>query len=219
MKYLNKFSNALALISVVAYFVEVGYGLTGTFAFLTLERLIASFFTFELIYQLRKDIHYVKTGEFVIDILSIFPFYLGFFVGHDQLEYIRTLRVLRLLKLFWYNDSFSVMKDAFKMAWPSLKSVGFCMICLCLFCAAILFQVEKETFGNIGNAVYFVMTTTTTIGFGDFSPKTPLGKLITVCLLYGPSLIVCGSMVGVACSSYQISLENHRKKREKDEYI
>lgn len=214
MTILNKFSNTVAIISVIAYFIETSIGQSGTGYFLLLERIIASYFTLELFIQLYKDRGYVKTGEFVIDVLSILPFYLGFFVPHEYLEYIRTLRVLRLLKLFWYNESFEIMKDAFKMAWPSLRSVGFCMICLCLFCSAILFQVEKETFGNIGNTIYFVMTTTTTIGFGDFSPKTPLGKIITVCLLYGPSLIVCGSMVGVACSSYQVSLEKHRKKKE-----
>lgn len=216
MRYLNKFSNTVAIISVIAYFIETGMSANGNSFFLSLERIVAAFFTLELLIQLNKDHRYCRTGEFVIDVLSILPFYVGFFLSPEHMEYIRTLRVLRLLKLFWYNDSFSVMKDAFKMAWPSLKSVGFCMLCLCLFCAAILFQVEKETFGNIGNAVYFVMTTTTTIGFGDFSPKTPLGKLITVGLLYGPSLIVCGSMVGVACSSYQVSLENHRKKKNNE---
>ena len=216
MQHLNKFSNTLAIISVIAYFIETGMSAGGNSGFLLFERIVATFFTLELLIQLNKDHRYCRTGEFVIDVLSILPFYVGFFVSPEHMEYIRTLRVLRLLKLFWYNDSFSVMKDAFKMAWPSLKSVGFCMLCLCLFCAAILFQVEKETFGNIGNAIYFVMTTTTTIGFGDFSPKTPLGKIITVGLLYGPSLIVCGSMVGVACSSYQVSLENHRKKKNNE---
>ena len=214
MRVLNKFSNALAIASVVAYFIETACFSTSQSAFILFERIAAAFFTLELLIQLHRDHRYCRSGEFVIDILSILPFYVGFFVSPENLEYVRTLRVLRLLKLFWYNESFAVMKDAFKMAWPSLKSVGFCMLCLCLFCAAILFQVEKETFGNIGNAVYFVMTTTTTIGFGDFSPKSPLGKLITVGLLYGPSLIVCGSMVGVACSSYQVSLENHRNKNK-----
>lgn len=213
MKTLNRLCNGLAFVSVILYFIEASQVVTGSFPFLTLERIIASIFTIELILQLYHQDKYWKTGEFVIDVLSILPFYAGFFVPDEYLEYVRTLRVLRLLKLFWYNESFGVMKDAFVLAWPSLRSVGFCMVCLSLFCSAILYQVEKETFGNIGNAVYFVLTTTTTIGFGDFSPKTPLGKIITIGLLYGPSLIVCGSMVGVACSSYQVSLEKHRNSK------
>lgn len=213
MKTLNRICNVLAFVSVVLYFIEASLIVPGSFPFLTLERIIASAFTIEMILQLYHQDKYWKTGEFIIDVLSILPFYVGFFVSGEYLEYVRTLRVLRLLKLFWYNESFGVMKDAFILAWPSLRSVGFCMICLALFCAAVLYQVEKETFGNIGNAVYFVLTTTTTIGFGDFSPKTPLGKLITIGLLYGPSLIVCGSMVGVACSSYQVSLEKHRNAK------
>lgn len=210
----KKATNTLALISVAAYFIEVAMCVEGCFAFLTLERIIAGIFTAELFYQLYKEDKYYKTGEFVIDLISILPFYIGFFVPAEHLEIVRTLRVLRLLKLFWHNESFEVMKHAFTMAWPSIKNIGFCLVCLALFCSAILFQVEKETFGNIGNALYFTMTTITTIGFGDFSPKTGLGKAITVFLLYGPSLMVCGSLIGVVCSSYQVSLEKFTKKNK-----
>lgn len=217
MNLFKKACNWLAVASVVAYFFEVGCECDGNFWFLWLERSIAAIFTFELYYQLKSERGYWKTGEFVVGLLTILPFYVGFFVPQEHMDLIRTLRVLRLMKLFWHCESFDIMQYAFKLAWPSLKYVGFCLICLCLFCAAILFQVEKETFGSIGNAIYFVMTTTTTIGFGDFSPKTPLGKMITVLLLYGPSLVVCGSFVGVACSSYQTSLE-HFKGKKKSHY-
>jgi voltage-gated potassium channel len=209
----KKILNGLAILSVVAYFIEVGAEVPGQFCFLCFERFVAAVFTLELIWQLRTEKQYWKTGEFVVDLLSILPFYVGFFVAPEHMEFIRTLRVLRLLKLFWHNEAFEVMKVAFALAWPSLKNVGFCLICLSLFCAAVLFQVEKETFGTIGNTLYFVLTTTTTIGFGDFSPKTPAGKIITIGLLYGPSLLVCGSFVGVVCSSYQTALENFKKKK------
>ena len=209
----QKILNGLALTSVAAYFIEVGMGMTGNFCFLTFERFVALVFTAELIYQLRVQHQYWKTGEFVVDLLSILPFYAGFFVAEEHLGIVRTLRVLRLLKLFWHNDSFTVMKNAFALAWPSVKNVGFCLICLALFCSAILFQVEPETFGTIGNTLYFVLTTITTIGFGDFSPKTGLGKAITIFLLYGPSLMVCGSLIGVVCSSYQTSLEKFNKDK------
>ena len=211
-KETKRWFNTLAFVSVILYFVEISLNCPGATGFLWFERLVGIIFTLECAYQLKNEKNYCKSGEFVVDILSILPFYVGFFVSPEHLEYVRTLRCLRLLKLFWHNESFEVMRDAFKMAWPSLKNVGFCLICLCLFCAALLFQVEKETFGSIGNAVYFVLTTTTTIGFGDFSPKSPLGKTITILLLYGPSLMVCGSFVGIACSSYQVALEKQRNK-------
>ena len=213
MKTLHKVSNSLAVVSVVLYFIEVGFGQDGHFWFLWFERVIALFFTWELWYQLKKDKNYYKSGEFYVDILSILPFYVGFFVPREHLGVVRTLRVLRLAKLCVHHEAFKIMAYSFKLAWPSLRNVGFCLFCLCLFCAALLYQVEKDTFQNIGNAIYFVLTTTTTVGFGDFSPKTPWGKLITVCLLYGPSLIVCGSFVGVACSSYQTSLEHFKNKK------
>lgn len=205
--------NMLAVTSVAAYFVEVGMEMEGDFRFLLFERLVATIFTVELFVQLRREHQYWKTGEFIVDILSILPFYAGFFVPAQSLGIIRTMRVFRLLKLFWHNDSFTVMKNAFALAWPSVKNVGFCLICLALFCSAILFQVEPTTFGTIGNTLYFVLTTITTIGFGDYSPKTGPGKAITIFLLYGPSLMVCGSLIGVVCSSYQTSLEKFNKDK------
>jgi voltage-gated potassium channel len=205
--------NMLAVTSVAAYFLEVGMGMEGDFRFLVFERLVATIFTIELFIQLRREHQYYKTGEFVVDLLSILPFYAGFFVPAQHLGIVRTLRVFRLLKLFWHNDSFTVMKNAFVLAWPSVKNVGFCLICLALFCSTILYQVEPATFGSIGNTLYFVLTTITTIGFGDFSPKTGLGKAITIFLLYGPSLMVCGSLIGVVCSSYQTSLEKFNKDK------
>jgi voltage-gated potassium channel len=213
----KRFLNMLAVISVAAYFVEVGLEMEGDLRFLILERCVAIIFTIELFIQLKRETAYWKTGEFIVDILSILPFYVGFFVPAQYLGIIRTLRVFRLLKLFWHNDSFTVMKNAFALAWPSVRNVGFCLICLALFCSAILFQVEPTTFGSIGNTLYFVLTTITTIGFGDYSPKTGLGKAITIFLLYGPSLMVCGSLIGVVCSSYQTSLEQFNKtKHESD---
>lgn len=207
----------LAVTSVAAYFVEVALGMDGNIRFLTFERIVAVIFTIELFVQLRREDKYWKTGEFIVDLLSIIPFYAGFFVPVEYLGIVRTLRVLRLLKLFWHNDSFMVMKNAFVLAWPSVKNVGFCLICLALFCAAILFQVEPTTFGTIGNTLYFVLTTITTIGFGDYSPKTGLGKAITIFLLYGPSLMVCGSLIGVVCSSYQTSLAKFNKEKYDNE--
>jgi voltage-gated potassium channel len=210
---IKKVLNYLAFVSVAAYFVEVGFNLTGHIGFLTFERIVALIFTAELVWQCKLERNYYKSGEFIVDIISIVPFYIGFFVSHEHLEYVRTLRVLRLMKLFWNNDSFLIMREAFILSWPSLKNVGFCLICLCLFSSAVLFQVEKETFQNIGNALYFSLTTASTIGFGDFSPKTPFGKVITILLLYGPALSVCGSFVGVVGSSYQIALEKHKQKK------
>ena len=38
------------------------------------------------------------------------------------------------------------------------------------------------------DSVYFVVVTLTTIGYGDFSPTTPLGKLITI--FYGVNGVI-----------------------------
>jgi voltage-gated potassium channel len=210
----HKVVNALVFFSVGLYFFEVacpacfqGHGF-----FIFAERLIALLFTYELFHQWKREVNYPFSLEFWVDLAAVLPFWIGFFVPAEHLGLIRSLRVLRLFKLFWTSDSFRVLTLTFRKAWPMLKSAGVCVICIVLFGASILFQLEPDNFGSIGNAIYFCFTAASTVGFGDFSPKTPWGKFTTICILYGPALMVCGAVVGVIGSAYQVAVEEFKKQ-------
>ncbi|UKS25837.1 potassium channel family protein [Paenibacillus sp. HWE-109] len=54
-------------------------------------------------------------------------------------------------------------------------------------CAYLL---EKETFGNLFNGLWWVMTTVTTTGYGDYYPRTVAGKCLGIFLyIFGIGLI------------------------------
>lgn len=204
------------LLSVGLYFWEVALGsrnsLEGHMAFLWAERILAGFFTFEIVYQLRKCKKYLWSGDFWIDLIAVFPFWAGFVVPPEHLGIIRSLRVARLFKLFWSCDSFVVIARTFKRSWGSLKTAGLAVISVCLLGAAMMFQVEPETFDNsIGNAVYFAFTSAVTVGFGDYSPTTPAGKFITVIILFGPALLLAGTVVGVIGAAYTEERQRYEK--------
>lgn len=199
---MKKTLNTVAIISVLLYFIELGTAQEGTTFFLWMERLIATVFTLEIIYQFRTEKKYLWSPEFFIDFISVAPFYIGFFVSPEHMGIIRALRVFRLLKLFWHNDSFTVLKNAFKIAWHQIRMIGFCLICIVLFASAILYNLEPENFGNIGNTIYFSLTTAFTVGYGEFTPKTPCGKLATIFLLFGPAIMVCGAFLGVIGAAF-----------------
>lgn len=73
----------------------------------------------------------------------------------------------------------------------------------------IALLLEPETFGTYLNAVYWVLTTLATVGFGDYAPVTSAGKFFTI-LLYisGIGLIsLCiGKVIKVASHFEQLKV-------------
>ncbi|WP_342351911.1 potassium channel protein [Paenibacillus physcomitrellae] len=56
--------------------------------------------------------------------------------------------------------------------------------------ATIAFVLEPDTFTNWFNALYWVLTTMATVGYGDYFAKTPAGKVFTIFLyVFGIGLL------------------------------
>lgn len=72
-----------------------------------------------------------------------------------------------------------------------------------------MFFLEPDNFESLANTFYFVMTTFTTVGYGDYSPVTLPGKLFSVFMyLFGIGLL--GVVIGKIVDAFSIL----RKKRE-----
>ena len=78
-----------------------------------------------------------------------------------------------------------------------------------ILCTFVAFFLERDTFGNLLNSFYFVMTTFATVGYGDFSPVTVPGKLFTV-LMYLVGIGLLGVVIGKIIDAMTI----YRRKRE-----
>lgn len=70
---------------------------------------------------------------------------------------------------------------------------GFLIIFSGLFiiiASGIIYVLEPDTFSNPFNALWYVMTTLTTVGYGDFYPVTAAGKIFAIFLyLFGIGLL------------------------------
>lgn len=78
-------------------------------------------------------------------------------------------------------------------------------------CSSLLaYELEPDTFGNRFNGLWWVMTTVTTVGYGDYYPHTAAGKILgMVVYIFGIGLIsVTISKIVDAMFMYQ------RKKEE-----
>jgi voltage-gated potassium channel len=158
--------------------------------FLWSERIIAIVFTVEYAIRWYFNKKYPLTVDGIIDLIGFFPFWIGFFVPLDQLKWIRTLRVLRLLKFHRYNEAAKHLCRAVKLVRQELNLLGFASILIIVFSAIAMYEVEhdaKDTkFTKLSDGLWWSVVTLTTIGYGDVYPVTSLGRgIATLTILFG----------------------------------
>ena len=78
-----------------------------------------------------------------------------------------------------------------------------------LFCTVTIYLLEPETFESLLTSFYFVMTTFSTVGYGDFSPVTSGGRLFTV-LMYLLGIGLLGVVIGKIVDAFTL----FRKRKE-----
>lgn len=106
--------------------MEVGGGERSVGWWLWNERVIAVLFTVE--YLFRWAVSHDRKGHparpmAVIDLVSILPFWVGFFVPAEHLGVVRALRVLRILRLYRYTDGFDHVRQAFRRCRSEMEVV------------------------------------------------------------------------------------------------
>ncbi|WP_163100340.1 potassium channel family protein [Peribacillus alkalitolerans] len=71
-------------------------------------------------------------------------------------------------------------------------------------------RLEPETFPRYLDALWWTMTTVVTVGYGDFYPKSDLGRIFTMLLLYTLGIGVMGIIIGKIFESFSL----YRKLKE-----
>jgi voltage-gated potassium channel len=163
--------------------------------FTVLEWTFTLLFTAEYVARLvcvRQPMRYVRSFYGVIDLLAVLPTYLAVLVpGLHALIDVRVLRLLRLfriLKLGAYVAEFGAMGRAIAASRRKIfVFLSFVMLVVWVM-GTLMYVVEGPAggFTSIPIGVYWAITTMTTVGFGDITPKTDLGRLIaSVMMLLG----------------------------------
>ena len=136
--------------------------------------------------RLRFRIKYMMSGVSLIDFIAIAPFYLSFFFAID-LRYLRLLRMLRLLKLTHYFKGLKLFIDVLFSELSSIAAAIFIMMVLVLLSASLMYSIEHtaqpQAFASIPDAIWWSVVTMTTVGYGDVTPVTALGKLVAIFIM------------------------------------
>lgn len=88
-------------------------------------------------------------------------------------------------------------------------SLLFAALIFIVFCTVTIYLLEPDTFESLLTSFYFVMTTFSTVGYGDYSPVTAAGRLFTV-LMYLLGIGLLGVVIGKIVDSFSI----FRKRKE-----
>jgi len=128
-----------------------------------------------------------KTFSSVIDLLAIAPFFLEALLHHLlDLRFLRVFRLLRLLKLTRYTSATATLTKVIVREWPVMGASAFIMLLLVVLTASLgyLFEhdAQPEKFENIPQSIYWAVITLASVGYGDISPVTPAGRIMTILL-------------------------------------
>jgi voltage-gated potassium channel Kch len=125
-----------------------------------------------------------KSPATFIDFIAILPFFLEVFLHHLlDLRFLRVFRLSRLLKLTRNSDATDVLFRVIAREWPIMGAASFIMGLLLVLTASLGYLLEHdaqpEKFENIPQSIYWAVITLASVGYGDISPVTPLGRAMT----------------------------------------
>jgi voltage-gated potassium channel len=166
----------VAVVFLVVYSVQVLAQPVGPTSRLLDGILYALYFVFAIDYVVRLTLADQRTRWFFRHLLDLVIL---------AVPFLRPLRTLRLVVLV------EVLQKAFGDAIRGRVVIytAYSVVLLVYAASLAVLDVERSTpdahIKNFGDAVWWSITTITTVGYGDFVPVTLIGRLIAVLLMVG----------------------------------
>ena len=181
-----------------------------------IEWVFIGIFTLEYILRLylsEKSWKYALSFFGLVDLLSILPSFLSFFIVGTQslmiIRIFRLLRVFRVLKLAHFLKQSTALMNALKSSKQKITVFIFAVLSLTILMGTFMYLIEggENGFTSIPRSVYWAIVTLTTVGYGDIAPQTVGGQAFAAVIMilgYGIIAVPTG-IVGA-----EISKEGHK---------
>ncbi|HEY9747868.1 MAG TPA: ion transporter [Allocoleopsis sp.] len=129
-----------------------------------------------------------------IDLIAILPFFLGV----TDISFIRLLRWFRILRLVRFVEGTALFGRVSREDSAIFTRILFTLFAIIFIYSGLIYQVEHpinpDGFKTFLDAFYFSVVTMTTVGFGDVTPISEIGRLLTVLMI----------LTGIALIPWQI---------------
>jgi voltage-gated potassium channel len=134
--------------------------------------------------SVQRPLRYATSFYGLIDLMCVLPTYLAPLVPEAGLlidvRVLRLLRVFRIFRLTAYMEEFATLRTALAASRRKILVFLSFVLMVVLVMGTLMYVVEGPAHGftSIPIAMYWAVTTMTTVGFGDITPRTDLGRLI-----------------------------------------
>ncbi len=159
----------------------------------------------------RARLKFARSPLMIVDFLAIAPFLLSFIVPMD-LRVLRILRLVRFFKLARFSPAFNTMLRVIAGERDALLGVLIVMFGMIIIAASLLYLAEGHlpgsNFSTVPEAMWWAVATLTTVGYGDVTPVTALGRFLAgVVMISGLGFFALP--IGIIASGF---MEEFRRK-------
>lgn len=193
------------VLSLIVAFVETLPRVEGQFKLVLtiLEYVLTFFFTLEYILRLycspsRKEYAFSFFG--IIDLVATLPLYLSFIPCLSSARYFfilrtfRLIRIFRVLKLFAFINEGYLLMQSIRLSLRKILVYFLFVLILVVILGTLMFMVEggqpNSQFTDIGSSIYWAIVTLTTVGYGDITPVTTVGRILSgIVMILGYTII------------------------------
>ena len=182
----------LIVVSLVSFSISTVPDLSQATIDMLFAVEVATVAIFSLEYILRilvaeHKLRYIFSFYGLVDLAAILPFYIASGLDLRAVRLFRLLALVRILKLFKYGKALRRYQRALIIVKEELILFG-CAAAIMLFLSAVgIYYFENaaqpEQFKSVFHSLWWAVTTSTTVGYGDMYPITTGGKLFTFFVL------------------------------------
>ncbi|MDQ1918936.1 ion transporter [Massilia pseudoviolaceinigra] len=180
---------ALILLSIVVVLLDSVPSVVARFGrpLNVMEWTFTLLFTVEYIARLccvRHPWRYATSFFGVIDLISVLPTYFALLVPEASafldIRILRLLRIFRIFKLTLYITEYIRLGRALRASGRKILIFLSVVMMAVLILGTVMYVVEgpENGFTSIPMAMYWATVTMTTVGYGDITPQTTLGRII-----------------------------------------
>ncbi len=191
--------------------------------FFNLEWGFTALFSIEFTLRLicvRRPWAYVFSPLGLIDLLAIVPSFLSiFYAGAQTLLAFRALRLLRIFRIFKLTRFLTeamYLTAALRSSARKIFIFMLTVITLVIILGSVMYLVERREngFTSIPESIYWAIVTITTVGYGDISPVTAMGKFVaSIMMLIGYGIIAVPT--GIITTEISRAVRDQRRQGER----
>ncbi|MBR6990369.1 MAG: ion transporter [Bacteroidaceae bacterium] len=196
------------------------------------EYLFTIVFTAEYVLRLYcspKPKDYALSFFGIIDLVATLPFYMTWIFGSARylliLRVFRLIRVFRVFKLFNFLREGNLLLRSIILSSRKIFVFFLFVVIMVISLGTIMYMIEGDIpgtqFTNIPKSIYWAIVTMTTVGYGDVTPVTGLGRFLSsIVMLLGytimavPTGIVSVSMMNVRDADKKEATQEEIDKEE-----